>query len=164
MFITSAFSVIRSRSLWPYFHASVILTYTCILKPISWINASIDLLMLLFLSGLLTTWLQCYATWPKIVDSKNISSSVDTNGFKLSFIWKINDFLLIFKRSLNEILFWKETFDKWNYFIFLNKHQLLFCPVKVNNNFLPSNRNEARTYSALKTERFRMMFIVWRIL
>ena len=27
MFITSAFSVIRSRSLWPYFHASVILTY-----------------------------------------------------------------------------------------------------------------------------------------
>ena len=31
----------------------------------------------------------------------------------------------------------------------------------VNNNFLPSNRNEARTYSEFKTERFRMMFIVW---
>ena len=38
MFITSTFSVIRSRSLWPYFHASVVLTN--ILKPI-WINASI---------------------------------------------------------------------------------------------------------------------------
>ena len=32
LFITSTFSVIRSRSLWPYFHASVILMY--ILKPL----------------------------------------------------------------------------------------------------------------------------------
>ena len=39
MFITSTFSVIRTRSLWPYFHAPVILPY--ILKTISWINASI---------------------------------------------------------------------------------------------------------------------------
>ena len=46
----------------------------------------------------------------------------------------------------------------------LNKHRQLYCPVNVYNNFLPSNRNEARSYSALKTERFRMMFIVWRSL
>ena len=39
MFITSTFSVIRSRSLWLYFHASVILTY--ILKSFSWINVSV---------------------------------------------------------------------------------------------------------------------------
>ena len=61
---------------------------------------------------------------------------------------------MTFKWSLDEILFWKETFDEWNCFIFLNKHLHLY--------FLPSNRNEARTYSALNTKSFRMLFIVWR--
>ena len=42
-------------------------------------------LMLLFSSGLLTTWLQCYAMWPKIVDGKGISGSIDTNWFKPTF-------------------------------------------------------------------------------
>ena len=42
------------------------------------------------------------------------------------------------------------------------KQRQFYCPINVNNNFLPSNRIETRTYSALKTERFRMMFIVWR--
>ena len=69
---------------------------------------------------------------------------------------------MTFKWSLDEILFWKETFDEWNCFIFLNKHWHLYSPVKVNSNFLPSNRNEARTYSALKIKIFQMMFIVWR--
>ena len=68
---------------------------------------------------------------------------------------------MAFKWSLDEILFRKETFDKWKCFIFLNKHQQLYCPVNLNNNFLPSNRYEAKTYSALKTEGLRMMFIVW---
>ena len=36
MFITSTFSIIRSRLLWSYFHALAILPY--ILKTISWIN------------------------------------------------------------------------------------------------------------------------------
>ena len=64
----------------------------------------------------------------------------------------------MFKWSLDENLFWKDIFDEWNCFIFLNKHRQLYSPVNVNNNFLPSNRNEARTYAALKTERFQMMF------
>ena len=34
--------------------------------------------MLLFLSGVLTMWLQCDAMWPKILDGKNIYSSIDT--------------------------------------------------------------------------------------
>ena len=61
--------------------------------------------MLLFLSMLLTTWLQCYGTWPKIVNGKNISGSIDTSGFKPNFTWKINDFWLIFNRKLY-VLFW----------------------------------------------------------
>ena len=71
---------------------------------------------------------------------------------------------MTFKWSLHENQsdkFWKETFDEWNYFIFLNNHWQLYCPVNVNNNFLPSNWKEARTYSALKTERFQMLLIVW---
>ena len=44
MFITSTFSVIRSRSLWPYFHAPVILPY--IFKTISWINVILGILVL----------------------------------------------------------------------------------------------------------------------
>ena len=44
MFITSTFSVIRSSSLWPYFHASVILPY--ILQTISWINVVLRILVL----------------------------------------------------------------------------------------------------------------------
>ena len=47
---------------------------------------------LLFSSGLLTTWLQCYATWPKIVDGENISGSFDSNWLKPKFTWKINHF------------------------------------------------------------------------
>ena len=43
---------------------------------------------------------------------------------------------------------------------FLNKNLHLYCPVNVNNNFLPSSRNKDRMYFALKTERFQMMFIV----
>ena len=43
MFITSTFSVIRSRSLWSYFHASAILPY--ILKTIAWINVILGLLV-----------------------------------------------------------------------------------------------------------------------
>ena len=42
MYITSTFSVIRS--LWPYFHAPVILSY--ILKTISWINVILGILVL----------------------------------------------------------------------------------------------------------------------
>ena len=61
--------------------------------------------------------------------------------------------------SLNENLFWKETSDERNCFIFLNKHRQLYSPVNVNNNFLPSNRNKARTCSALKIERFQIMFM-----
>ena len=38
----------------------------------------------------------------------------------------------------------------------MNRHP--YCPVNVDNNFLPSNGNEAITFSAFKTERFRMMF------
>ena len=44
MFITSTFSVIRSRSLWSYFHAPVILPY--ILKTISWIYVILGILVL----------------------------------------------------------------------------------------------------------------------
>ena len=44
MFITLKFCVIRSRSLWPYFDAPVILPY--ILKTISWINVIIGILSL----------------------------------------------------------------------------------------------------------------------
>ena len=71
------------------------------------------------------------------------------------------------KWSLNEnLFFWKETFDEWNfYFPEKNKrreNRQLYCPINVTNNFLPSNRNEAKMYSALKTERVRMKFIVWR--
>ena len=44
MFITSTFSVIRSRSLSSYFHAPVILPY--ILKTISWINVILGILVL----------------------------------------------------------------------------------------------------------------------
>ena len=44
MFITSTFSVIRSRSLWHYFHAPVILPY--ISKTISWINVILGILVL----------------------------------------------------------------------------------------------------------------------
>ena len=65
---------------------------------------------------------------------------------------------MTFKWSLDKNLFWKET----NRFIFLKiEKQQLYCQINVNINFLPSNRNKARTYSALKTERFQMMFIVW---
>ena len=42
MFVTSTFSVIRSMSLWSYFHALAILPY--ILKIVSWNNASIRFL------------------------------------------------------------------------------------------------------------------------
>ena len=78
---------------------------------------------------------------------------------------------MTFEWSLDEKVFWKETFDEWNCFIFpkkkkkkkkKKKHRKVYCPINVNNNFLPSNRNEARTYSALKTEGFQMMFNVWR--
>ena len=44
MSITSAFSVIRSRSLGSYFHAPAILPY--ILKTISWINVILEILVL----------------------------------------------------------------------------------------------------------------------
>ena len=44
MFITSTFSVRRSRSLWPYFHAPAILPY--ILKTISWIKVILGRLVL----------------------------------------------------------------------------------------------------------------------
>ena len=44
-------------------------------------------------------WLQCYATWPEIVDGKNISGSIDTNWFKPNFTWKINHFWLIFNHK-----------------------------------------------------------------
>ena len=44
MFITSTFSVKRSRSLWPSFHAPAILLY--ILKTISWINLILGILVL----------------------------------------------------------------------------------------------------------------------
>ena len=44
MYITSTLSVIRSRSLWHYFHAPVILPY--ILKTISWINVILGILVL----------------------------------------------------------------------------------------------------------------------
>ena len=68
---------------------------------------------------------------------------------------------ITFKWSLSDILFWKETFDEWNYFFFLKKTSAIILSDKSKQNFLPSNRNEDRTYSALKTERFRMMFNVW---
>ena len=44
MFITSTFSVRRSRSFWPYFHAPAILPY--ILKTILWINVTLGILIL----------------------------------------------------------------------------------------------------------------------
>ena len=44
MFITSTFSVIRSRSLLSYFHAPAILPF--ILKTISWINVIFGILVL----------------------------------------------------------------------------------------------------------------------
>ena len=44
MFITSTVSAIRSRSLWPFFHAPAILPY--ILKTISWINVVLGILVL----------------------------------------------------------------------------------------------------------------------
>ena len=44
MFITSTFIVIRSRSLWHYFHAPVIVPY--ILNTISWINVILWILVL----------------------------------------------------------------------------------------------------------------------
>ena len=44
MFITSTFSVIRSRSLGSNFHAPAILPY--ILKTISWINVILGILVL----------------------------------------------------------------------------------------------------------------------
>ena len=44
MFITSTFSVIRSRSLWPNLYAPVILPY--ILKTISWIHVILGILVL----------------------------------------------------------------------------------------------------------------------
>ena len=77
---------------------------------------------------------------------------------------------MTFKRSLDENLFWKETSDEWNCFAFYfwkikkkkKNHRQLYCPININNNFLPSNRNKARTYSSLNTERFRIMFNVWR--
>ena len=82
---------------------------------------------------------------------------------------------MTFKQSLHEILFWKETFDEWNYFIFLKKNKTKqklkknmgnCSQININNNFLPSNRNEAIEHTsiwldALKTKRFQMMFIVW---
>ena len=43
MFITSTFSIIRSRSLWPNFNTSAILP--CILKTISWINVILGILV-----------------------------------------------------------------------------------------------------------------------
>ena len=51
--------------------------------------------------------------------------------------------VVTFKWSLDEDPFWKETFDEWNCFIFLNKHRQLYCPENVKNIFLPSNRNKA---------------------
>ena len=69
--------------------------------------------------------------------------------------------VMIFKWSLDENLFWKEIFDKWNYFIFLKKYWQLYCPINVSNNLLPSSRNGARMYSAYKAKSFQMMFIVW---
>ena len=41
----------------------------------------------------------CHVTRLKIVDGKNISGSIDTNGFKPNFTWEINDFWLIFNRK-----------------------------------------------------------------
>ena len=39
----------------------------------------------------------CHMT--KIVDGKHISGSIDTNGLKPNFTWKINDFWLLFNRK-----------------------------------------------------------------
>ena len=44
MFITSTFSIIRSRSFWVYFHAPAVLPY--ILKTIPWINVILGILVL----------------------------------------------------------------------------------------------------------------------
>ena len=44
MFITWTFTVRRSRSLWPYFHAPPILLY--VLKTITWINLILGILVL----------------------------------------------------------------------------------------------------------------------
>ena len=69
---------------------------------------------------------------------------------------------MMFEWSLDENPFWKETFDKWECFIFFKRHRQIYSPTNVNNNFLPSNKYEPRTYSALKTDRFRIIFIVCR--
>ena len=59
----------------------------------------IAILMLLFLSRLLTTWLQCLVSWPIIVDGKNSSGSIDTNWIKPNFTWIIHSFWSIFTRK-----------------------------------------------------------------
>ena len=47
-------------------------------------------------------WLQYYATWPKIMDGKNISSSIDTSWFKPTFnkFLLVNIYLLILSRVI----------------------------------------------------------------
>ena len=59
--------------------------------------------MLLLSSGLLTTWLRCYATWPIIVDGKYISGSIDTYWYKPNFTWIINAFWFIIPPFIRRI-------------------------------------------------------------
>ena len=60
MFITSTFSVIRSRSLWSYFRAPAILPY--ILKTISWINVILGILVLC--NTTIDIINKCRSPWP----------------------------------------------------------------------------------------------------
>ena len=59
---------------------------------------------------------------------------------------------MTFKWLFDENLSWKKTFDEWNCFIFLKKNKqkhrhliILSDKRKCKKNFLPSNKNEART-------------------
>ena len=64
MFISSNFSVIRSRSVWPYFHAQVILPY--ILKTTSCINVTLGILVLC--DTTIDIIKKCRSPWPMIYD------------------------------------------------------------------------------------------------